>query len=153
MPLFRQPGEGSQTKTVIHVDFLAARAKVDSHLERVPSSAREQRHNDDRQAQVVGRTQRAGHNLSNAEVLVKQANGSSVFHAFALTLGRRPSCPGRPVNLIESEDEVQEFEPSQDAGMRQVLSVQVDVFVVRPSTRRCTAAGRAWDRAYPSNLC
>ena len=36
------------------------------------------------------------------------------------------------------ELEVQEFEPSQDAGMRQVLSVQVDVSDVRflrPSTR------------------
>ena len=71
-------------------------------------------------------------------------------------------------------DEVQEFEPNQDAGTRQILSVQVDVSDVRflrPSTRlvlavnsmdvgrregargvidtaaRYTVAGRAWDRA------
>ena len=77
--------------------------------------------------------------------------------------------------MIELEDEVQEFERNQDAGTRQILSVQVDVSVVRllrPSTRlvlamnsmdvgrregargvidtaaRYTVAGRAWDRAY-----
>ena len=70
---------------------------------------------------------------------------------------------------------IQEFEPNQDAGTRQILSVQVDVSDVRflrPSTRlvlaansmdvgrregargvidiaaRYTGAGRAWDRAY-----
>ena len=86
-----------------------------------------------------------------------------------------PQCPGRPVNVIELEDEVQEFEPNQDAGTRQILSVQVDVSDVRflrPSTRLVLAvnsldvgrregargvidtaaqykvAGRAWDRAY-----
>ena len=54
------------------------------------------------------------------------------------TLARDPQCPGRPVNVIELEDEVQEFEPNQDAGTRQILSVQVDVSDVRflrPSTR------------------
>ena len=77
--------------------------------------------------------------------------------------------------MIELEDEVQEFEPNQDAGTRQMLSVQVDVSdarLLRPSTRlvlamnsmdvgrregargaidtaaRCTVAGRAWDLAY-----
>ena len=39
--------------------------------------------------------------------------------------------PSRPVDMIELEDEVQEFETYQDAGMRQVLSVQVDVSDVR----------------------
>ena len=75
--------------------------------------------------------------------------------------------------MIELEDEVQEFEPNQDAGTRQILSVQVDVSdvrLLRPSTRlvlamnsmdvgrregargvidtaaRYTVAGRAWDR-------
>ena len=41
------------------------------------------------------------------------------------------------VNVIELEDEVQEFETSQDAGTRQILSIQVDVSDVRlhrPST-------------------
>ena len=79
--------------------------------------------------------------------------------------------------MIELEDEVQEFEPNQDAGTRQLLSVQVDVSDVRflrHSTRlvlavismdlgrregargvidtaaRYTVAGRAWDRAYPA---
>ena len=77
--------------------------------------------------------------------------------------------------MIELEDEVQEFEPSQDTSTRQILSVQVnvsDVRFLRPSTRlvlavnsmdvgrregargvidtaaRYTVAGRAWDRAY-----
>ena len=76
--------------------------------------------------------------------------------------------------MIELEDEVQEFEPNQVAGTRQILPVQVDVSDVRflrPSTRlvlavnsmdvgrrgahgvidtaaRYTVAGRAWDRAY-----
>ena len=77
--------------------------------------------------------------------------------------------------MIELEDEVQEFEPNQDAGTRQILSVQVDVSdvrLLRSSTRlvlamnfmdvgrregargvidtaaRYTVAGRAWDRAY-----
>ena len=77
--------------------------------------------------------------------------------------------------MIELEDGVQEFEPSQDKGTRQILSVQVDVSdvrLLRPSTRlvlainsmdvgrregargvidtaaRYTVAGRAWDRAY-----
>ena len=77
--------------------------------------------------------------------------------------------------MIEIEDEVQEFEPNQDAGTRQILSVQVDVsevLFVRPSTRlvlavnsmdagrregargvidtaaRYTVAGRASDRAF-----
>ena len=39
--------------------------------------------------------------------------------------------------MIDLEDEVHEFKPNQDAGMRQVLSVQVDVSDVRvlqPST-------------------
>ena len=81
--------------------------------------------------------------------------------------------------MIELEDEVQEVEPNQDAGTRQILSVQVDVSDVRflrPSTRpvlavnsmdvgrregargvidtaaRYTVAGRAWDRAY-SRTC
>ena len=76
--------------------------------------------------------------------------------------------------MIELEDEVHEFEPSQDTGTRQILSVQVDVpevRLLRPSTRlvlamnsmdvgrregacgviataaRYTVAGRAWDRA------
>ena len=37
-----------------------------------------------------------------------------------------PQCPDRLVNVIELEDEVQEFQPNHDAGTRQILSVQVD---------------------------
>ena len=102
----------------------------------------------------------------------------SVCHACGQTghWAGDPQCPGRPVNdVIKLEDDVQEFEPNQDAGTRQILSVQVDVSDVRflrPSTRlvlavnsmdvgrregargvidtaaRYTVAGRAWDRAY-----
>ena len=63
------------------------------------------------------------------------------------TLGGDPQCPGRPVNVIELEDEVQEFEPSQDTGTRQVLPGQVDVSdvrVLRPSTR-LVLAGNSMD--------
>ena len=35
--------------------------------------------------------------------------------------------------MIELEDEVQEFEPNQDTGTQQILSVQVDVSDVRLS--------------------
>ena len=41
-------------------------------------------------------------------------------------------------NVIELQVEVREFEPNQDAGTRQILSVQVDVSdvrLLRPSTR------------------
>ena len=40
--------------------------------------------------------------------------------------------------MIELEDEVQEFEPSQDTGTQQILTLQVDVSdvrLLRPSTR------------------
>ena len=77
--------------------------------------------------------------------------------------------------MNELEDEVQEFEPNQDAGMRQVLSAQAGVSEVRSlrssprlvlamnsmdvgrregargvidTTARYTVASRAWDRAY-----
>ena len=100
----------------------------------------------------------------------------SVCHACGQTghWAGYPQRPGRPVNVIELEDEVQEFEPNQDAGTLQILSVQVDVSdvrLLRPSTRlvlvmnsmvgrregargvidtaaRYTVAGRAWDSAY-----
>ena len=109
------------------------------------------------------------HNLSNAEERTcKQSWTSEKRHACN-------QLPGRPINMIELEDEVQEFETNQDAGMRQALSVHVDVSDVRflrTSTRhvlamnsmdvgrregargvidtaaRYTVAGRAWDRAY-----
>ena len=91
-----------------------------------------------------------------------------------------PQCPGLPVNVIEIEDEVQEFEPNQDAGTRQILSVQVDVSDVRflrPSTRlvlavnsmdvgrreeargvidtaaRYTSRWKSFGSSVPSNLC
>ena len=94
----------------------------------------------------------------------------SVCHACGQTghWAGDPQCPGRPVNVIELEDEVQEFEPSQDAGTRQILSAQVDVSdvrLLRPSARLVLAmnsvdVGRRegargvidtaarWDRAY-----
>ena len=150
--------------------------------QRVPNSARDQRPNDDRPALVVGRTQRPRpqpqqRRGTDLQAKLDKRKARSVCHACGQT-GRwagDPQCPGRPVNVIELEDEVQEFEPSQDTGTRQILSVQVDVSEVRllrPSTRlvlamnsmdvgrregargvidtaaRHTVAGRAWDRAY-----
>ena len=69
--------------------------------------------------------------------------------------------------MIDLKDEVQEFKPNQDAGTRQILSVQVDVSdvrLLRPSTRLVLAVNSmdvdrregarsvidtaAWDRAY-----
>ena len=119
-----------------------------------------------------------GQSLNNAEARIcKQSLARSVCHACGLNgqWAGDPQCPGRPVNMNELEDEVQQFAPNQDAGMRQILSVQVDVSTVRllrPSTHivlatnsmdvgrregargvidttaHYTAAGRAWDRAY-----
>ena len=112
---------------------------------RVPNSARDQRQNDDRPAQVVGRTQRPRLQLPQRRGTYLQAKldkrkGRSVCHACGQTghWAGDPQCPGRPVDVIELEDQVQEFEPSQDTGTRQILSVQVDVSdvrLLRPSTR------------------
>ena len=113
--------------------------------ERVSSSARDQRQNDDRPAQVVGRTQRPRpkpqqRRGTDLQAKLDKRKARSVCHACGQTghWAGDPQCPGRPVNVIELEDEVQEFERNQDAGTRQILSVQVDVSVVRllrPSTR------------------
>ena len=150
--------------------------------QRVPNSPRDQRQNDDRPAQVVGRTQRPRpqpqqRRGTDLQAKLDKRKARSVCHACGQTghWAGDPQCPGRPVNVIEIEDEVQEFEPNQDAGTRQILSVQVDVSdvrLLRPSTRlvlamnsmdvgrregargvidtaaRYTVAGRAWDRAY-----
>ena len=126
--------------------LLEARVKLDQRLgrQRVRWSARDQRH-DDRPAQVVGRAQRARPPPQQRRGTVLEAKldkrkARNVCHA-CNQLGHfagDPQCPGRPVNMIELEDEVQEFEPNQDAETRQVLSVQVDVSEVRslpPYTR------------------
>ena len=113
--------------------------------QRVPNSARDQRQNDDRPAQVVGRTQRARpqpqqRRGTDLPAKLDKRKARSVCHACGQT-GHWPGdsqCPGRPVNVIELEDEVHEFEPNQEAGTRQILSVQVDVSdvrLLRPSTR------------------
>ena len=150
--------------------------------QRAPNSARDQRQSDDRPAQVVGRTQRPRpqpqqRRGTDLQATLDKRKARSVCHACGQTGHRAgdPQCPGRPVNVIELEDDVQEFEPNQDAGTRQILSVQVDVSDVRflrPSMRlvlavnsmdvgrregargvidtaaRYTVASRAWDRAY-----
>ena len=140
--------------------------------QRVPNSARDQRQNDDRPAQVVGRTQRPQQKPQRRRGTDLQAK---LDKRKARSVCQACRCPGRPVNVIELEDEVQELEPNQDAGTRQILSVQVDVSdvrLLRPSTRlvlamnsmdvgrregargvidtaaRYTVAGRAWDSAY-----
>ena len=110
-----------------------------------------------------------GHSLHNAEARICKQTWTNERHA-ALVM-----CVVRPDNVIELKDEVQEFKPNQDAGTRQVLSVQVDVSdvrLLRPNMRlvlavnsmdvgrregargvidtaaHCTVAGRAWDRAH-----
>ena len=86
-----------------------------------------------------------GHSLNNAEARNCKRSWTNEGHAASVMRVTRtghwagnPQCPLRPVNVIELEDEVQEFEQDQDAGTRQILSVQVDVSDVcflRPSTR------------------
>ena len=102
----------------------------------VPSSARDQRQSDDRPAQVVGRTQRPRpqpqqRRGTELQAKLDKRKARSVCHACGQTghCAGDPQCPGRADNVIELEDEVQEFEPNQDAGTRQILSVQVDVFI------------------------
>ena len=91
--------------------------------QRVPNSARDQRQSDDRPAQVVGRTQRPRPHLqqrrgTDLQAKLDKRKASSVCHACGQTghWAGDPQCPGRLVNVIELEDEVQEFEPNQDAG-------------------------------------
>ena len=113
--------------------------------QRVHCSARDQRQNDDRPAQVVGRNQRPRpqpqqRRGTDLQAKLDKRKARSVCHACGQTRhgARDPRCSGRPVNVIELEDEVQEFEPNQDAGTRQTLSVQVDVSdvrLLRPTTR------------------
>ena len=89
-------------------------AKVKTRLtpgrQREPSSARDQRHHDDRPAQVVGRPKEPGHNFSNAEVRI--CKRSSTIEKHAATTMRVTSSARPPVNMIERDDEVQEFEPN-----------------------------------------
>ena len=111
--------------------------------QRVPNSARDQRQSDDRPAQVVGRTQRPRpqpQQLRGTDLQAKlyKRKARSVCHACGQAgyWAGDPQC--RLVNVIALEDEVQEFEPNQDAGTRQILLVQVDVSdvrLLRPSTR------------------
>ena len=118
--------------------LLEGRAKLDQRLYVNVHLA--VRHNDDRPAQVVGRAQRALHQPlqrrgrgTDLQAKVDKRKVRSVCHA-CNHYGHwvvDPHCPGSPVNIIELEDEVQEFEPKQDTGMRQVLSVKVDVSEVR----------------------
>ena len=110
------------------------KARQSFERQRVPNSARVQRH------QVVGRSQRLRpqpqqRRGTDLQAKLDKRKARSVCHA---CWAGDPQCPGRPVNVIELEDEVQEFEPNQDTGTRQILSVQVDVpdvRLLRPSTR------------------
>ena len=168
MPSFKQPEEGPQTQTDIPVLLLEARAKLDQRLDVNVYLA----------MRVISDIKMTDQLRSSEGLNVpgkRKARG--VCHACNQHghWAGDPQCPGRPVDKIELENEVQEFEPNQDARMRQVLSVQDDVSEVRslrPSTRlvlsmnstdvgrregargvtdtaaRYTVAGRAWDRAY-----
>ena len=94
--------------------------------QRVPNSARDQRQNDDRPAHVVGRTQRYRPQPQQRRGIdlrakLEKRKARSVCHACGQTghWAGDPQRAGRPVNVIELEDEVQEFEPSQDTGTPQ----------------------------------
>ena len=132
----------------------------------MPNSARGQRQNDDRPAQVVGRAQRARpqpqqRRGTDLQEKLDKRKARSVCHACDQTRhwARDPQCPGRPVNVIELDDEVQEFEPNQDAGTRQVLSVQFDVSDVRPprpftrlKLRHCSPLHSSWQSLRPCQI-
>ena len=76
--------------------------------QRVPSSARDQRHHDDRPAQVVGRAQRARpqpqqRRGTDLQAKLDKRKPRSVCHAcnqHGHWVGD-PRCPGRPINMIE----------------------------------------------------
>ena len=142
----------------------------------VRNSARDQRQSDDRPTQHVGRTQRPlaqpqQRRSTDLQAKLDKRKARNVCHACVQTghWAKDPQCPRRPVNVIE------QLQPNQDTGTRQILSMQVDVSDVqflRPSTglvlavnsmdvgrrerargvidteARYTVAGRAWDRAY-----
>ena len=81
--------------------------------QRVSDSARDQRQSDDRPAQVVGRTQRPRpqpqqRRGTDLQAKLDKRKVRSVCHACGQTghWARDPQCPGRPVNVIELEDEV-----------------------------------------------
>ena len=81
------------------------------------NSTRDQRQSDDRPAQVVGRTQRPRpqpqqRRGTDLQAKLHKRKARSVCHACGQTghWAGDPQCPGRPVNVIELEDEVQEIE-------------------------------------------
>ena len=164
--------------------LLVARARLDNHLDdNVRPTVRviSDRTMTD-QLRSSEELNELGHSLNNAEARICKQSWTNEKHAASVMQVARPDsgqevvkCPGRPVNVIELEDDVQEFEPNQVTGTRQILSVQVDVSdvrLLRQSTRlvlamnsmdvgrregargvidtaaRYTVAGRAWDRAY-----
>ena len=120
--------------------LLAAKAKLDNHLDDNAYPA--VRGISDRKMTDQPRSSEGpnepGHSRSNAEARICKQSWTSTQCLSCVWSDRTlAQCPGRPVNVIELEDEVQEFEPSQDAGMRHILSVQVDVSdvrLLRPST-------------------
>ena len=136
-----------QTQIDIPLLLQAARANLDNHsadnvhptLHVISDRAMTDLHRSSEELNDLG------HSHNNAEARIcKQSwtkrKARSVCHACGQTghWAGDPQCPGRPVNVIELEDEVREFEPNQDAGTRQILSVQVDVSDVRflrPSAR------------------
>ena len=116
-----QRGEEPQTQIDTLVLLQAARANLDNH------SA------DNVYPTVHVISDRAmTDQLRSSEELKDLATASTTKrHGFASKVGQTkstqrlscvspgdPQCPGRPVNVIELEDEVQEFEPNQDAGTR-----------------------------------
>ena len=122
LPTSKQPKEEPQTKTEIPMVLLAARAKHDNHLDDNAHPA--VRGISDRmvtdQLRSSERPNEPGHSLSNAEARICKQSWTNERHAAFVTRVVRPDI-GRetlnaqvvPVNVIELEEEVQEFEPSQ----------------------------------------
>ena len=140
MPSFKQPGGEPQTNIDILVVLLAARAKLDNHLDdNVCPTVRviSDRMMTDQLRSSEGPNE-PDHSLDNAEARICKQSWTNEKHAAFVMRVARPDIGQETLNAqIELEDEVQEFEPNQDTGTRQILSVQVDVSdvrVLRPST-------------------
>ena len=172
MPSFKQPGEEPQTETDILVLLLAARARLDTHLDdnACPTVCVISHRTMTDQLRSSEELNDPDHSLNNAEAQICKQSWTNEKLAVSV---RRVARPDTGQEILNAQ--VQEFEPNQDAGTRQLLSVQVDVSdvrLLRPSTRLvlamnsmdfglregargvidtaapCIVAGRAWDRAY-----
>ena len=106
MPSSKEHGEEPQTKTDTPVVFLAARAKLDNHLDENVYPA--MRVISDRmltdQLRSSEEPNEPGHSLNNAEAQICKRKARSVCLACGQTRHWEgdPQCPGRPVNVYIS---------------------------------------------------